>query len=727
MATSSKGIATLRVLLSFLILIIALSIATFFWIRAMEKEKISEALNYMRIKDSTLVIMEKSFQKLYEADNDFRMYTLTYDNSYSQEYEQDINDLLEILDSLRLGLESDPANLIFLEEATVNILQKEDLSDNFIRLKRLTDSLLHVAVTMDSVQFGMQPATTLTIRRYYPDLQAMGIDTLSITSTTERGKKGFFKKMKEFFVGNKEKTTTEKKITVTQEGITPEEAIDSALTVEEVSQVIAGQTNLYYQKQLRLQKRFREKMEAQEKELILTNKILMEEFNKILNSLNEHVEKRNNTIHNNAISTIDRSTKIINLTSLISLGIVIILLIFIIITISQIIRYQKQIVAARLKAEQDAVEKSRFLAYMSHELRTPLTSIVGFTEQLKQTPLDQTQDKYLSSMRTSSDMLLTTVNDILDLSKLDSGKMKFFIEPFNPASVIEQVLSSLRPAAEKKGLKISLNSLIGNNTILSGDEMRLKQVLINLLNNAVKYTEKGDIKVTLSLKPCGAKQCMQVAIADTGIGISGEHLDDVFSEFSQVHEQSASKWIIGTGLGLPICKKIVEQQNGKIWAESQLQKGSVFSFVIPYDLSKETPGKITPPDQGIDTSIFTGKKILIVDDTDINLVLLEAIFEKWQVKVDKAKNGKEALELTDKNHYDLILSDVNMPELDGIEMTKKIRHSSSLTSSKIPVIILTANILQDEVEKFQRAGVTDYLMKPFLMADLFRVIRKHLN
>ncbi len=727
MATSSKGIATLRVLLSFLILIIALSIATFFWIRAMEKEKISEALNYMRIKDSTLVIMEKSFQKLYEADNDFRMYTLTYDNSYSQEYEQDINDLLEILDSLRLGLESDPANLIFLEEATVNILQKEDLSDNFIRLKRLTDSLLHVAVTMDSVQFGMQPATTLTIRRYYPDLQAMGIDTLSITSTTERGKKGFFKKMKEFFVGNKEKTTTEKKITVTQEGITPEEAIDSALTVEEVSQVIAGQTNLYYQKQLRLQKRFREKMEAQEKELILTNKILMEEFNKILNSLNEHVEKRNNTIHNNAISTIDRSTKIINLTSLISLGIVIILLIFIIITISQIIRYQKQIVAARLKAEQDAVEKSRFLAYMSHELRTPLTSIVGFTEQLKQTPLDQTQDKYLSSMRTSSDMLLTTVNDILDLSKLDSGKMKFFIEPFNPASVIEQVLSSLRPAAEKKGLKISLNSLIGNNTILSGDEMRLKQVLINLLNNAVKYTEKGDIMVTLSLKPCGVKQCMQVTIADTGIGISGEHLDDVFSEFSQVHEQSASKWIIGTGLGLPICKKIVEQQNGKIWAESQLQKGSVFSFVIPYDLSKETPGKITPPDQGIDTSIFTGKKILIVDDTDINLVLLEAIFEKWQVKVDKAKNGKEALELTDKNHYDLILSDVNMPELDGIEMTKKIRHSSSLTSSKIPVIILTANILQDEVEKFQRAGVTDYLMKPFLMADLFRVIRKHLN
>jgi len=727
MTTSSNGITTLKILLVFLILIITLSILTFFWIRNTEKEKISEALNFMRSKDRNLAMMEKSFQKLYAADNDFRMYTLTYDNSYSQIYEQDISDLLEILDSLRLSLETDPGDLIFLDEATANILQKEDLSDHFIRLKRLTDSLLHVAVSMDSGQFGLQPAATLTIRRYYPDLQAMGIDTLSITSSTEREKKGLFKKMKEFFVGNKEKTTTEKKITVTQESITPEENIDSSLTVEEVSQVIAGQTNLYYQKQLRLQKQFREKMETQEKELILTNKRLMEEFIEILNRLNEHVEQRNNAIHNDAISSIDQSTNIINLTSLISLGIILILLILIIVTISRIITYQKLIAAARQKAEQDAVEKSRFLAYMSHELRTPLTSIVGFTEQLKQTPLNEIQDKYLTSMRASSEMLLTTVNDILDLSKLDSGKMKFFIESFNPASVIEQVLNSLRPAAEKKGLNISFNNLIGNKTILSGDEMRLKQVLINLLNNAVKYTENGDIRVTLSLKPCDTKQCVQVAIADTGIGISKEHLEDVFSEFSQVHEQTASKWIIGTGLGLPICKKIVEQQNGKIWAESQLQKGSVFSFIIPYELGKETPGKIIPPDQRIDASIFDAKKILIVDDTDINLVLLEAIFEKWQVKVDKAKNGKEALALIDKNHYDMILSDVNMPEMDGVEMTKKIRQNASLTTSKIPIIILTANILQDEVEKFQRAGVTDYLMKPFLMADLYRVIRKHLK
>jgi signal transduction histidine kinase len=726
MAANNKGITILRILLVFLILIITLTIATFFWIRDKEQDKISEALDYLRSKDSNLEMMEKSFQKLYEADNDFWMYTLTFDEDYSKKYHRDINDLLAILDTLRYGLETDSTELIFVDEASESIIEKEDLSGNFFRMKRLTDSLLNVAVKMDSVFFASPPASSISIRRYYPDLKAMGLDTLSITSTSEKEKKGFFKKMKEFFVGKKEKTTTKEQITVSREGGIPE-GIDSALTIDQVSQVIAGQTNLYYQKQLRLQKNFRQRLEFQQMELIMTNKRLMEEFKEILYQLNENVERRNSKIHGDALATIDRSAEVINLTSLISLGIVVVLLILIIITIRQIIGYQKQIVAARKKAEDEAAEKGRFLAYMSHELRTPLTSIVGFVEQLKQTPLDTAQKKYISSMQTSSEMLLLTVNDILDLSKLDSGKMKFFSAPFNPAYVVEQVLSSLRPSAAKKGLEVNFSNIMGDKTILSGDEMRLKQVLINLLNNAVKYTEQGKVDVTLSMKPCGDKKCVEINVQDTGIGISGEHIGDVFSEYSQVHDQSAKKWIIGTGLGLPICKKIVDQQGGKIWAESQLHKGSRFSFIIPYEVSTEAPEKITPPEKSIDKTIFKGKEILIVDDTDINLVLLEAIFKKWDVKVDKAHNGKEALDMIAKHHYDMVLSDVNMPEMNGIEMTKRIRRNLTSDSSKMPVIILSANILQDEIEEFQRAGVTDYMMKPFLMADLYRTIRKNLN
>ncbi|MFH1935981.1 MAG: ATP-binding protein, partial [Bacteroidota bacterium] len=649
MAARNKSITLLRLLLIFLVLIVVLTIGTFFWIRDTEEEKIAGALNFLRFKDRNLEMMEKSFQKLYEADNDFWLYTLTYDKVYSTKYSEDINALLATLDTLRLRLEAYPAETIFVEEASESILRKEELSESFIRMKRLADSLLYGVVKMGSIQRRIQPQRSNNIQRYYPDLQAMGIDTLALTTNSEREKKELFKKVREFLEGN---------------------ATDSELTIDEVSQVIAGQTNLYYQNQLQLQNSFRKRMETQEMKLILTNKRLMEELNEILYLLDGHVEKRNTEIHGSALATINRSARIINLTSMVSLGIVLILLVLIIVTIGRIIRYQKQLQAARRKAENDAAEKSRFLAYMSHELRTPLTSVVGFTEQLKHTPLNQTQEKYLSSLHTSSEMLLTTVNDILDLSKLDSGKMKFLSNPFIPSLVVEEIVNSLRPAATKKGLNVAFTNLVGEKTVLSGDEMRLKQVLVNLLNNAVKYTEQGEIVVTVSLKPRISKQYLKVQIADTGIGISKEHLGEVFSEFSQVHEQSGKKWIIGTGLGLPICKKIVEQQGGKIWAESQPGKGSVFSFIIPYNISKRQREEVAPPEKGIDTSIFTGKRILIVDDTDINLKLLEAIFDNWGVKVDIAKNGKEALELIKTHPFNLILSDVNMPEMDGIEMTR---------------------------------------------------------
>ncbi len=271
MKSSNKAIINLRILLVFLILVIAVTIVTFFWIRSNEQEKITESLAFLKVKDKNLEMMEKSFEMLYEADNDFWLYTLTYNKQYFHEYSDDINALLSTLDSLTTSLTTDSVEMLYVEDASENILKKEHISASFIHMKKLTDSLLNVAVTMDELGFG-----------------------------------------------------------------------------------------LYAQKQLRIQQSSRNRMEAQEMRLILTNKALMENLKEIMNVLNQHVEKRNERVHHDAHGTIDKSARTLNLTSLVSLGIVLILLLLISITIRQIIRYQKHILAARRKAEEEAAEKSRY-------------------------------------------------------------------------------------------------------------------------------------------------------------------------------------------------------------------------------------------------------------------------------------------------------------------------------------------------------------------------------
>ena len=410
-----------------------------------------------------------------------------------------------------------------------------------------------------------------------------------------------------------------------------------------------------------------------------------------------------------------------------SLALVSLLTVLIALTIRKIIRYQKGIIAARRKAEEDAAEKSRFLAFMSHELRTPLTSIIGFTEQMKESVLDPVQQKYIQAMSGSSDILLTTVNDILDMSKLDSGKFRFVKFSFLAKLVTEQVLNSLRPMAEKKGMHIELISKIPETHCCLGDEMRLKQVIINLVNNAIKYSEKGTITVTVSAEKSKGKSKLQVDVADQGMGIDEDNLNEIFSEFSQVHEPSSRKWIIGTGLGLPICKKIVEQQGGKIWVTSKKDEGSTFSFFIPYQVLIGKSVEPEPAETVFDYTIFNGKSILVADDTEINLVLLDSIFRKWGVVVDKARNGAEALKLFKLKEYHLVLSDVYMPEMDGLELTRQIRRSGQHANKNVPVIILSANLIQDEIEKLKSAGVTDYLPKPFITKDLYKIVRKQLK
>jgi len=730
MSKTPKIIHVLRVLIVLLLVVMILFGAAILYIQNESKKNIVEAAQVLQQKNKPLEILDLCIQQIYTVDNDFRLYTLSFSKESFDKYRNRLKAMDSLTSALHASLSSGTGNSNSIYSLLSGNREKEAMQASLGKLRRMADSLLYTATSLQSLnEDGVKPDIA-SIKQYDPDLTFIPVSTDTvkvITEETTKKKKGFFAKVKTFFKGDTQTTKTQKKISVKSGTQTGPAKSDRPVTLTEVGMEVARQTNQYYEKQLKDQYQLNQQLKEKEKALIVLNSRLMSNISGIFRELKRDNLVREERVQNLAVVNILKYSRIVEYSVLGSVGLAFLLAFLIALNIRKIITYQKGIIAARKKAEDEAAEKSKFLAFMSHELRTPLTSIVGFTEQLKETNLDADQEQYVNAMGGSSDILLTTVNDILDMSKLDSGKFRFVKFSFLAKPVVEKVLNSLRPMAVKKEMQIELISKVSDTQCFVGDEMRLKQVIINLVNNAIKYSEKGIITVTISAEITKGKSKLQVDVADQGIGIDEDKLNDVFSEFSQVHEQSSTRWIIGTGLGLPICKKIVEQQGGKIWVTSKKNEGSVFSFIIPYQPFIGKPEEPEPAETVFDFTIFHGKNILVADDTEINLVLLDSIFRKWGVIVDKARNGAEALQLFKLKEYHLVLSDVYMPEMDGLELTKQIRRAIRPANKNVPVIILSANLIQDEIEKLKLAGVTDYLPKPYLATDLYKIIHKQMK
>jgi signal transduction histidine kinase len=389
-------------------------------------------------------------------------------------------------------------------------------------------------------------------------------------------------------------------------------------------------------------------------------------------------------------------------------------------------KYQREIARSQEKAIKEAEEKRRFLSYMSHEFRTPLSSVIGFAEQLEKAGLNNEQTEYLSGIISSSEILLTTVNDILDLSKLEAGKMTFMYETFDPRVTIKQTLRAFEGMAKEKNIAIRYTPVSGDK-LLSGDEIRLRQILNNLLSNAVKYTHRGSISIKADLKEgTNGKVILEVSVRDTGIGIPAANLPEIFNEYTRVHSETSSRWVLGTGLGLPVTKRLIDSLGGKIQVKSEEGKGSEFSFTIPYNVAAEI--SISEKNKYADFN-FEGKRgrILVADDNYFNVLLLKTILKKAGLEIDVAENGNEAMEMLGKENYSLLLSDMYMPGMDGLELTAGLRNSISSKNKHLPVIMVTGNVTEEAKAQMQKAGVDDYLFKPFQQRDLLRLVGKYLS
>lgn len=366
--------------------------------------------------------------------------------------------------------------------------------------------------------------------------------------------------------------------------------------------------------------------------------------------------------------------------------------------------------------------KEQFLANISHEIRTPINGIAGMASLLSQNPSPEERETYLNAIRHSAENLKVIINDILDLAAIESGKLRFEKIGFNMMDLLPSLVSTFTYQAKEKKIDLSYEIDEKLNKILLGDPVRLNQILINLISNAVKFTHAGSIQIKCYPAKESRGVCwVKIEVRDTGIGIPQEKLNTIFESFSQADE-SVTRRYGGTGLGLTIVRQLVELQNGKIHVVSRENVGSTFMVTIPYFIGKvKSITRSTPKKENLLKSSQANQlRVLLVEDNDINRLYAKSILKKWQCHIDVAENGLVAIEKIKNDFFDVVLMDIQMPVMDGYEATKAIR--SMKQGSHLPIIALTANATPHDVEKCLAAGMNDYLPKPFTPEDLYHKI-----
>lgn len=653
---------------------------------------------------------------LQEAENNFRMYTSLWEKQYFIKYSKNIQHISALLESFSQnnvnGISSDIAD---------DLEKKKQQISLYTAIKKLTDSLMSVNMKIDTTKVPVAINFTNSLPKY---ILKRTVRTEEVKADTVVKKKlKFFQRLKSAILNKdtkKDSLKTSKTETFYEE--TPEKAQENIN--KQTRQIEQFYKNLFEKQRgnhLNLTKKEQTILKLNE-QIFQNLKLMFKEFSTRERQIEEIRKTALKERAKHSLQVIDRSGKINFIINIVSFLIVILLMI-------KLYKAYSRIVKAGKMAEEQVIVKSRFFTSLSHEMRTPLNAILGVTEQLKSTDLNKEQGEMANLLENSSSMLLSAVNEVLDFSRLETGKLSLSKTPFYYKNILNNIVATTSVLANQKGLELSLDQHDVPDLLVTGDPYRLKQIIINLIANAIKFTDKGKVTVKVSVKNTDSDQIrLSVQITDTGIGIAEKDLPFIFDEFSQVINNKRVDWQKGSGLGLPICKRLVKLHNGKITVESIVGKGTSFQVELPYTVAQQKNKDLSDHKVAtLQTDIFKKINLLVVDDAKMNLLVIKMIFNKQEISFDSATNGQEALDLFEKNTYDMVLTDIEMPGMDGIELTKKIRSHHNAKKSHTPIIAITGQISPESHANYISSGLNDYLVKPYKENELLEKIIDYLS
>jgi signal transduction histidine kinase/ActR/RegA family two-component response regulator len=448
----------------------------------------------------------------------------------------------------------------------------------------------------------------------------------------------------------------------------------------------------------------------------LTDSILL--LTQKINNTRQNMLSRVTDAIDDSVKKVERLNSILIVFVLISAAV---LFWYIVNTIRTQNRLIQQVSDSEKKTKEAARVKENFLANMSHEIRTPMNAILGFTNLLQHKNLDEESGFYVQTIQRSGENLLSIINDILDLSKIEAGMMRIERAPFSLQGLLHSIETMFQAKAKEKGIQLFTDVEASLPDTLDGDATRLTQILVNLIGNAIKFTARGNVSIAVKHKGSDGDTIMVgIEVSDTGIGIEKEKLEQIFDRFQQADDE-VTRAYGGTGLGLSIVKELIQLQQGSIEAESEPGKGTTFYITMPYKVStvQVQPSITTPTQKSVEPASLQHVRILIVEDNEVNQTLLQHIFRNWQVRYEIANNGVEAIEKVNDGTYDLILMDIQMPQMDGYAATRQIRNQLKINT---PIIAMTAHAMAGEREKCLSYGMDEYISKPVREEQLKKLI-----